>query len=109
MSSESIGDCGRHQRPDRVFGVIAILVGSVLSKGRRALPNLALLGINRAYGSLAGRGTFHGSRGLKVSLFHAPILMLKTLGPGHWSLQIIFRPEPSSDLLDHFATLGVVH
>jgi hypothetical protein len=25
------------------------------------------------------------------------------------SLQIIFRPEPSSDLLNHFATIGIVY
>ena len=46
---------------------------------------------------------------VKVSPFHAAtILMLVTLGPVTSSLQIIFRSEPSSDLLDHFATIGIV-
>jgi len=63
----------------------------------------------------------------KVSRFHAAtILMLVafdglTLSPCYWpalatrdgtagsALQIIFSFEPRSDLLDHFATIGVVH
>lgn len=46
----------------------------------------------------------------KVSLFHAATsLMLVRSARVTSLLQIIFRSEPSSDLLDHFATIGIVY
>ena len=44
----------------------------------------------------------------EVKRYHPSALTFLTLGTVTLSLQIIFRSEPSSDLLDHFATIGIV-
>ena len=53
----------------------------------------------------------HLSRWLRfqgITLHVATILMLVAFDDFTLSLQIIFRFEPSGDLLDHFATIGIV-